>query len=342
MTSRMPPHAGVRRRSRRRGDLWRRSMDCHDENCSGAGHRRGRGGADRGLRSPGTISPTAAPAEAAKPTEAAKPAAPAAAAHHGAGCRGGTQPPRQPWPRSRPRLPSRPPCRRRRQARPSRSSGSQLIGKLEGPTVITRSGPVSRRASRRRRSSPSWSRPASCRRSSSGSARTRWSSSRSTRSASTAAPGVAGSPARATTATAPRRPRLDDLALLGLHRQQDRPEHRQGLGGRRTAAGRSLVNLRRGMKWWTASRSRPTTSCSGSRTCTRTRSSTPAPMRPDVDQRQAGHGREGRRDDRRVQVRPTPTPVFPDRADRLNRSGRPARQRRPRAWAPGRTPRPTT
>ena len=143
--------------------------------------------------------PHAAPAAAAaaKPAEAAKPAAAAAAAA----------------------------------AKPAEPKlGAQLIGKLEGPTLVTDPAQFPK-AFKEAPSSPSWSRPASCRRSSSASARTRWCSSPCTRSASTAAPGAAASPARATSGTASVTPAGRQPAVLGLHRHEDRAEHRQGLGG---------------------------------------------------------------------------------------------------------------
>ena len=164
---------------------------------------------------------------AAKPAEAAKPTA-AAAKPHRSRAAPAQPPPSRPRPRSRGASRAAPPppslATAEDRSEPDRQAG--------GADRRHRPAPSGRRRSRKRRCWPSWSRPASCRRSSSACRKIRSSSSRSTRSGSTAAPGDAASPARPTsgTATAPRRPRQP--AVLGLHRREGRAEHRQGLQDR--------------------------------------------------------------------------------------------------------------
>ena len=123
-----------------------------------------------------------------------------------------------------------------------------LVGKLEGAEVVTDPAPLPQDASRKRRSSPSWSRPASCRPCRSGSARTRSSSSRSARSASTAAPGGAASPAPSTPRTATAPPRTTSCSTSTTRApsscRTSRAAWEVSPDGKVTT-----LHLRRGMKW---------------------------------------------------------------------------------------------
>ena len=130
-----------------------------------------------------------------------------------------------------------------------------------------------RRPSRKRRCWPSWSRPASCRRSSSAS-RGAVSSSRCTRSASTAAPGGGRSPGPADNENGNRIISLDKI-LVRLHGHQD--DAGLARDWEVSDGGKTITSiLRKGQSGRTARRSPPTTSCSGTRTCTGTRI-TPTP-----------------------------------------------------------------